>query len=378
MKIDQDTYVLEAAHVGQFRYFAKEGEVFVQVSVGTKGDGFQQERDDICQLSASERKKLHPRHEATEGAEECDESLTVKRNNQHYTYVAMWFVSLYAMEGSGKDTWLKTKKWHHITLAYLPLLTEKAMADLQNAMNSCIRRWWELLKVSKKIGSQWLAESRSRELLPMRKIDIIGTKTELREEGGEEDIPAFHQWPGTDLYTIRRSKLGNLSKKELEGILTENKARWVTTPKYITDSMLKEKTLIPPRSLMINSCVLYWRRDVMRQQYAEELEMECMPIKNIEGVVEVKLKGHGVEENSQIRTLLEYLKDIMIYQFGAYHLKPLKEVGIFTEQNWHVTPQVEKKPWSEHAGKVLFNVVSLEESNMWNNKEVPRDYSCHP
>ena len=43
--------------------------------------------------------------------------------------------------------------------------------------------------------------------------------------------------------------------------------------------------------------------------------------------------------NSDISTLLVYLRDRLIYRYGVFHMEG--HVGLHHENSWHVTPQTE-------------------------------------
>ena len=51
----------------------------------------------------------------------------------------------------------------------------------------------------------------------------------------------------------------------------------------------------------------------------------------------MQLSEGGVSINSEIFTLLYYLRERLIYRFGVFHMEG--RVGLHHEASWRVTPQ---------------------------------------
>ena len=59
---------------------------------------------------------------------------------------------------------------------------------------------------------------------------------------------------------------------------------------------------------------------------------------NEEGMVEIYLND-GLVANCEIRSLLHYLREDLVYKHRAFYMEPAEKVGLLNNDRWHVTPQ---------------------------------------
>ena len=95
---------------------------------------------------------------------------------------------------------------------------------------------------------------------------------------------------------------------------------------------------VPPE-FMKQVCAKYYERDWARVHKARKIEEECRPKYNDESVIEILLREAVVSQCSEVRSLLHYLRERLVFKFSVFHMRPAHDVGLHNEDSWHVTPQ---------------------------------------
>ena len=57
------------------------------------------------------------------------------------------------------------------------------------------------------------------------------------------------------------------------------------------------------------------------------------------GNLEVARREAVVSKCSEVRSLLHYLRELLVFKFSVFHMRPAHDVGLHNEDSWHVTPQ---------------------------------------
>ena len=56
-------------------------------------------------------------------------------------------------------------------------------------------------------------------------------------------------------------------------------------------------------------------------------------------MIELFLNRCEVSQSTEMRSLLYYLSDHLVFKHSIYYLTPTHEVGLLTQAQWNVTPQ---------------------------------------
>ena len=59
-------------------------------------------------------------------------------------------------------------------------------------------------------------------------------------------------------------------------------------------------------------------------------------------MVDILLRDAAVSQHSEARSLLHYLRELLVFKFGAYYMRPMQDVGLHGEDSWHITPQTNR------------------------------------
>ena len=173
-------YYLPADIYTSIRYYVCKHDCSITVSAATKGDGYESERLLACAETAS----LRESKEQTVVVEAATASL-------HYTYVARWFQHLYFVDVGSKETKrIFTRYPHHVTLAYLPALSELQRKQIEEGLNELLSSWWSEDHIS-----------RPDALLRFRKF-LVGLPESEWPKNLHPSYPyhicALNRWPGLD------------------------------------------------------------------------------------------------------------------------------------------------------------------------------------
>ena len=129
------------------------------------------------------------------------------------------------------------------------------------------------------------------------------------------------------------------SWEEIERHIENDRLTFVNDPEPIAKQKGPDGTGVVSRDLMMTVCKRYHDRDAKRLHQAHHIESKCRPsYANESDTLEIRLDKERVVE-SEVGSLLHYLRELLVYKFGVYHLKPRKELGLHNEASWHVTPQ---------------------------------------
>ena len=317
----QDALVHERAFSNS-RLYVKLEDCRVVVRWGGKDDSYYTEERLLACLPASAEGSA----EVEGGQAEVEDIVEGgRRRATHYTYVALWFDKAYLRVFFGHRKSIAVTKWgHHITLAYLPLMSSVNM-DLMARDMKCLLDDWIALEHSRRPLN--LLTSRSFWVL-RRACDFVG---DVRPR-------AFDRWPGSeDIYTYSRSDFLNTGWEEICQLVDDGLLVFVHEPRAITKEKERDDTV--PTTLVNRVCASYAMRDLERQESAKQVERESLPKYDNEGMVEVLLRETAVSRCSQVRSLLHYLRERLVFKFGVRHMKPAQELGLHDEGSWHVSPQ---------------------------------------
>ena len=80
-------------------------------------------------------------------------------------------------------------------------------------------------------------------------------------------------------------------------------------------------------------------RDYERYNAAAQIEADVMGTAQRRADFEVRLRDTRIRHVSEVKSLLSYLRDSLIYKHGVYHMRPNTDIGLKNDKTWHVTPQ---------------------------------------
>ena len=246
-----------------------------------------------------------------------------------YTYIALSFDKAYIKIICGtKGTRMAVTRWdHHITLAYLPWRAEQQMRDMAKSMRRLLVAWSDLEP-----------SLRPLELLTSRSFTIGRHKCDF----DQHRPPPFEwdRWGDSDIYDYCKSDFLQEDWEQIERLLDEGLLDFEIEPKKIAEKRKIEGDVSP--QFVKEVCWEYWYRDCNRYFHAEEIERLSRPKHNEEGSVEILLREGRVSECSEVRSLLHYLRELLVFKFGAFHMTPGNDVELLSENKWHVTPQTRR------------------------------------
>ena len=246
-------------------------------------------------------------------------------NRDQYTYVALWFDRMYFKPNlmSSVSGWMQTRSAHHISLAYLPFMSDSSMEFLRSSLTEVLGDWWATPPAERPLA-----------LLPSRKF-IIGTHCEETSFDGSPDNRFI--WSTQTTFNFETSDFKSECSADLRELLDEGRIRLVNDPESLAACIAKFGAGPESKKLMNDLCIEFHRRDHSRLAAAERLESAC--VRKYGPGAELRLIEGKVHAHAEISTLLHYIRETMIYKHGVYHLEPVNEVGLLDVRSWHVTPQ---------------------------------------
>ena len=146
------------ASFSKLRFYVKREDIRVRVIESTKKGLDEEERTRACantSLVATSGRNAVPTT--------CDASAC-------YTYVTLWFDTLYFRTSFTNDSFARTKDAHHISLAYLPSLTENVRQKMETHANEVLDAWFEMRKTPHQRPAALLT---SRGILLGRRVDDL-------------------------------------------------------------------------------------------------------------------------------------------------------------------------------------------------------------
>ena len=241
--------------------------------------------------------------------EELDGKLRRKREHQDlFIYISLEYGKLYGpIEHQGRKMKVMTKEEQHSTVAYLPYTNDTFFTELVKEMPNILQAW-------KQYESEWperpTAESGNSGLmmLPMRRAWI---------NSSNEEEAIVH--------------VGRLSEGELERQIEAGTI-------YLCKASQTRINGIPNQDNWEDGVRKYWKRDRRRldDMYAiERISRSKMAPRN--EAVSVLLSNCSLCAQSQVYSLMHYLREYLIYAKQAYHLEPEDEVAVLSPNRWHVS-----------------------------------------
>ena len=248
----------------------------------------------------------------------------------HYTYVALILraaqLRIMGKEDQKTVERLATLRWdHHVTLAYLPLMTTREMASMENALNELLHAWL-------------ITEPKDRpvSLLTSRSL-VVGRREQ--DFGNDDMLHEADRWPTTDIYTYHYSDFINMGWDELCELIDNGLLLFAHEPKEITKIRETHGNEGVTPEVMKAACQKYYDRDLERIEKARAIENVGRPKYALPGMVEVLLRESKVDKTSELSSLLHYAREVLVFRFGVYYMRPSKDLGLHSKDTWHVTPQ---------------------------------------
>ena len=317
------------------RLFVPKEYIRISVYEGVKGDYFEEERMQAC--SITENQCRNPQADGLSSVR--NQTLPMART--HYTYVALYLrgaqFRIVGKENQKSPERFATVRWiHHVTLAYLPLITQREMRAMEAALNELIAEW---LVIEPKLRPVSLLTSRG--LVEGRRAEDFGKDDMLLE---------VDRWRDTDIYTWNHSDFINMEWEQLCKLIDNGLLLFAHEPKEITNIRETRGNDQVTPEVMKAVCKKYYDRDVNRYRKARAMEDEIRPKYALQGMIEVLLRGSKVHRTSELKSLLYYLREMLVFKYGVHHMHPPEDLGLHNEESWHVTPQTNGTP--EHADYV--------------------------
>ena len=212
-------------------------------------------------------------------------------DGEYYTFVAIEFNKMAVKLNDGK--WVFTHWTHHVSLAYLPPLGSQRY-KLQQDLNAVMQNY--------------IAIREEPHLMPSRLLHFRCCK-------------CYRDCDETDFI----QPLIEFLPDELENELEMNSIELLTSPKGSETKRAMIKRL--------------YERDIQRMSDAPIGKAVSVGPGGRQRPMTMQLSGGRVHADSEMATLLFYLRDRLIYRFGVFHMEG--KVGLHHERSWHVTPVTE-------------------------------------
>ena len=222
-----------------------------------------------------------------------------------YTYIALWLGPLFTKSSSGQ--FVKTEAEHHITLAYLPGMHHELKCNIRWSLDDALHGW---------LDGRLDPLNRPIQLMPARKCVLLD---EINEYG---DTPEVSIW-----------ELGvqEINQKLLHGAIQ------MKTPVASEDVSVQKASELEQELI-----VKMWHRDRGRLNQALKIESESTCWSQgatVTDMIPIGLSDSKVARESEISSLLHYLRELLLFKHGVYHVEPRKEVFVLDAKSWHVSPQ---------------------------------------
>ena len=134
-------------YFASLRFHFEEGDCRIRVMRNDKGDEREEERRISCEQTADDRRAGRRQGRELE-AEEPLADHARRRTRTQYTYIALWFDRLYFKRLSAEHevVWMATRWPHHISLCYLPWMSDSLVRALSSSLQQVLSDWWYFLK----------------------------------------------------------------------------------------------------------------------------------------------------------------------------------------------------------------------------------------
>ena len=329
-----DTVFVHHQNFSNTRLYVQLSTCSIVVCCGDKHDGYKDDRLAVCCSAAAVAQSLG--EDAKPGVEQMavtnrtqDTSEQMTKTGAYYTYVALKFKKascrVVTRGQAPRERRAVTTYAHHITLAYLPFVPQRTRNEIWNILTMVLSDW-----------SSSPVNVRPIRLLSSRGFEVLGPKCDANSD---YMVDESDKWPDTEDFTLRRSNFLEESLPEIFDHIDGDRFRFIREPWSITQWKKANGSDEVPPELLKKVCERYHHRDHDRLQEALRIEAKCQPKRAAEDSVEILVKDTRVSDCSQIRSLLHYLREMLVYKFGVHHMEPRADVRVCTEESWHVTPQ---------------------------------------
>ena len=269
----------------------------------------------------------------TEVVEECGnadgipntETRTVPHANRPYTYFSLQLGCLWKEDSH--SLYVRTDKdSYHISLAYLPEMSEDKMRQIERDLKNVLDMW--IGQRHKPMWRPWDTDIFSRKHCMFSKggVWFSAPITDSTIEQIIDDVYIQEAW----LQTPTRDN-------STESLRTE-----VSTESCET---LTEDDLLDKLESLADQLVQFHIRAALRLGEAMERAKE-LPVIAMENVrttaIEVPLTHCKVRTPGELLDLLEYFWQRLVFHHGVFYLRPIDEVRLHDCSSWHVT--IEDQP----------------------------------
>ena len=125
----------------------------------------------------------------------------------------------------------------------------------------------------------------------------------------------------SDICRRYRSDFLNSSWSEIKRLIADKRLVFLRPPNSFIEYRAKTgKDVIPPW-LFRKTCESFYQRDQARLQEAQDVETVALPAHTHPNMAEILLTDTHIYTNSEIISLLFYLRERLSYRWGAYHMK---------------------------------------------------------
>ena len=317
-------------YFASLRFHFEEGDCRIRVMRNDKGDEREEERRISCEQTADDRRAGRRQGRELE-AEEPLADHARRRTRTQYTYIALWFDRLYFKRLSVEHevVWMATRCPHHISLCYLPWMSDSLVDALLSSLQRVLSDWWDLLKFGDPL-------ERPLAILSSRRFSI---GTHDIHQSNDLGPNADFMWSDRDTYAFGDSDFMHESMEDLRVLLDEGRIRLKRDPASLVRLIAEHGSGPESKAEMARLCINFHRRDHGRLASATALERRCVP--KYDFGAEVQLVDGRVHAESEVSTLLHYRHEALIDKHGVLYLEPRDEVGVLDDRSWHVTPQTE-------------------------------------
>jgi hypothetical protein len=217
----------------------------------------------------------------------------------------------------GKRIWMETSEVHHITMAYLPYITQVTRIHMEQDLNNLIADWL-------RSGHNVIAkpEDRARACLSFRQIT----------SRGEDLIFQSH-----DIVDLSFAQLMGDARKGLA---------WLRAP--------------GPHHCNLTDLPHFYHREMARVKDAVSEAFDAQIGPNTP--IDVDLKECVVTEFSDIYSLLYYTKERLVTKHRIWSLDPIEDIGLIHSDAWHITPICIEPSSPLVKNEINFHIFNYSES----------------
>ena len=229
-------------------------------------------------------------------------------NRESYIYISIELGKLYVtIWHEGRPIKVKTLEELHATIAYLPYVSDKFFDELIKELPNIVETW-------KEYDTDWqerpTAESGNSNtmMLPMRRAWI---------NMNSDHECAINLGRLTEIEVERQIELGTIQ---------------LCKPSH---TRINGQQVMDPWDEAVRK---YWRRDNNRLEDMYAIERQSRTkIGPKEQVASVLLNNCGLCAESQISSLMHYVREYLLYAKQVHHIEPENEVAVLSPARWHVS-----------------------------------------